>query len=86
MAPAPRDLASGIDSRLRWILGGCFAITLAYLVSLIARGAGSYVTPVDGWGIDVFEFGIGAISLRRYFDPEWRANPSAARAFPLILG
>jgi len=86
MTPAPRDLAIGIDSRLRWVLAGCFALTIAYLVSLVVRHAGSYITPLDGWGVDALELGVGAISLRRYFDPEWRANQTAARAFPFLVG
>jgi signal transduction histidine kinase/DNA-binding response OmpR family regulator len=61
-------------------------LVVAFLVSLLVRRAGSYSTPVDGWGVDLFELSMGALCVLRYFDRPWRSTQSAVSAFPLVLG
>ncbi len=73
-------------TRVRWMFWVSSALVVAYLVSVILRGVGSYFAPVDGWGIDLFELSMGALCLRRYFDASWRSSPSTARMLPLVLG
>jgi PAS domain S-box-containing protein len=75
-----------VDQRVRWAFVFSAAIVVAFLVSLIFRRVGSYYTPVDGWGVDVFEFSMGALCAGRYFERSWRSSPSGARVFPLVLG
>jgi hypothetical protein len=52
----------------------------AYLVSLIARPAGSYSTLLDGWMVDGFELILCALAFTRAL----RSN--SRRALPLALG
>jgi two-component system, sensor histidine kinase and response regulator len=61
-------------------------LVVAFVVSLIVRPIGSYVTPVDGWGVDAFELLIGVLCLARYFEGSWRSSSPAARLFPLVMG
>ena len=61
-------------------------MVFAFVVSLIVRPIGSYVTPVDGWGVNAFELLIGVLCLARYFEGSWRSSSSAARLFPLVMG
>ena len=62
------------------------ALVVAFLVSLLVRKTGSYSTPVDGWGVAMFELTMGNICLARYFEGSWRTSNSVARLFPLIMG
>ena len=75
-----------IDARMRWTFAASSAMVVAFLVSLILRRAGSHYTPVDGWGVDLFELSMGALCLSRYFSRSWRSSPSATKVFPLVLG
>ena len=77
---------SGFDDRARWTFRISAVILVAFLTSLILRRTGSHYTPVDGWGVSVFELAMGALCMRRFFAPSWRSNQSAARFFPLVLG
>jgi len=77
---------SRVDNRVRGTFGVSSAIAVAFLVSLIVRSAGSYYTPVDGWGVDAFELAMGGLCIGRYFEGSWRSSSSRARAFPLVLG
>src|SRR5580658_7487906 len=74
------------DRRMRWTFSVSAAVAVAFLVSLILRRAGSYYTPVDGWGVDLFELAMCALCIRRYFDSSWRSSQPAARSLPLVLG
>src|ERR1700722_7816050 len=62
------------------------AIVIAFLVSLIVRSTGSYYTPVDGWGVDVFELSMCAACISRVFDKSWRRGQFDPKVFPLALG
>jgi PAS domain S-box-containing protein len=62
------------------------AIVTAFLVSLIVRSTGSYYLPVDGWGVDLFEYAMGGLIILRYFDHSWRSTQTPTRYFPLVLG
>ncbi|HYA68691.1 MAG TPA: response regulator, partial [Acidimicrobiales bacterium] len=75
-----------VDHRVRWSFGVASALVVAYFVSLVARSTGSYYAPVDGWGVSCFELAMGALCIRRYFDRTWRASPSAANVFPIVMG
>jgi signal transduction histidine kinase/CheY-like chemotaxis protein/HPt (histidine-containing phosphotransfer) domain-containing protein len=75
-----------MDPRVRRVFFLATGLVVALLISLVARRAGSYSTPVDGWGVDLFELGMGALCLLRYFDTRRRAAESAVSVFPLILG
>jgi len=82
---------SGFDEKtvhgsVRWAFRIASTMVLAFLVSLILRRTGSYFAPIDGWGVDLFELGMGTMCIRRYLEPSWRSNRSAGRPFPLILG
>ncbi len=83
-APAPE--AHRVPTRVRWVLGICAALVAAYFISLLARSTGSSYTPVDGWGVVLFEFTVGNLCLARYFEGSWRTSSSVARLFPLIMG
>lgn len=50
-----RELNEGVGNRVRWTFRVSSAVVAAFLVSLIVRSTGSYLTPVDGWGVDLFE-------------------------------
>ncbi len=76
----------GIDNRLRWMFGVSALMIMVLVASLALRQTGSYYTPVDGWGVDLFELAMGVLCLRRYFNPSWRSSSSTARAIPLVLG
>jgi PAS domain S-box-containing protein len=69
--------------RTFWISSG---IVVAFLISLIVRATGSYNTPVDGWGVDLFELSMSAICIRRYFDRSWASHQTVFRVFPLVIG
>jgi PAS domain S-box-containing protein len=75
-----------IDHHVRWIFGVSATLVAAFLISLIVRRTGSYYTPIDGWGVDLFELLIGALCLRRYFESSWHSSQSIARMLPLVLG
>jgi two-component system sensor histidine kinase/response regulator len=76
----------GVDRRVPRTFAVAAAILAAFLISLVVRRAGSYFTPVDGWGIDLFELAMGAMCVARYYDKSWRGGTSTARVFPLVLG
>jgi two-component system sensor histidine kinase/response regulator len=75
-----------VPTRVRVTLGIAGALVVVFLVSLIVRRTGSYSTPVDGWGVVLFEFTMGNLCLARYFEGSWRTSNSVARLFPLIMG
>ncbi len=83
---ASQGPARPLDRRLRWVFGVAGALVVALIVSLIVRPIGSYVTPVDGWGVDALELTMGALCIARYFQPSWRASTAVARVFPLVIG
>jgi signal transduction histidine kinase len=85
---APRLRAVGVElpPRVRWVFLLATGLVAAFLISLLARPNGSYVTPVDGWGVDLFELSMGALCVLRYFDRRWRTTESAVSVFPLVLG
>ena len=57
------------------------ALVVAFLISLVVRQTGSDYTPLDGWGVDLFELSMGALCIARYFDRSWRTSESVAKAF-----
>jgi signal transduction histidine kinase/CheY-like chemotaxis protein len=81
-----RAVGVEMPSRVRWVFLLATALVAAFLISLLARPNGSYVTPVDGWGVDLFELAMGALCVLRYFDRRWRNPESAVSVFPLVLG
>ncbi len=85
-AAASQRIGRPLDRRLRWVFGIAARCVVALVVSLVVRPIGSYVTPVDGWGVDVLELTMGALCVARYFEPSWRASTSVARVFPLVIG
>ena len=72
--------------RVRWLFALAAVLVVAFVVSLVVRPIGSYVTAVDGWGVDAFEFLIGVLCLARYFEGSWRSSSPTARLFPLVMG
>ncbi len=74
------------DARVRWMAGVSAALVVAFVVSVIVRPVGSYYTPVDGWGVDLFELTMGAVCIWRYFDLSRGSGRSTAPLFPLVLG
>jgi two-component system sensor histidine kinase/response regulator len=74
------------DARVRWVAGAAAALVVAFVVSLIVRPVGSYYTPIDGWGVDLFELTMGAACIWRYFDLSRGSGRSTAPLFPLVLG
>src|ERR1700677_3905939 len=72
--------------RVRGVFLLATALVVAFLISLLVRPNGSYVTPVDGWGVDLFELSMGTLCVLRYFDRRWRTTESAVSVFPLALG
>ena len=72
--------------RVRGVFLLATALVVAFFISLLVRPNGSYVTPVDGWGVDLFELAVGTLCLLRYFDRGWRTTESAVSAVPLVLG
>ena len=86
MVETLRELASDVPTRVRWAFRVSLLLVVAYLISLVARSAGSYSTPIDGWGVDPFEIGVGAICASRYLNGTWRSTHSVARVFPVIFG
>jgi len=75
-----------VPTRVRWTLGIAAALVVAFWVSLVVRRTGSYYTPLDGWGVVLFEFTMGNVCIARYFEGSWRTGNSVARLFPLIMG
>ncbi|MGA2306745.1 MAG: response regulator [Acidimicrobiales bacterium] len=75
-----------VDHRVRGVFLLASALVGAFLISLLLRRSGSYFTPLDGWGVDLFELSMGTLCVLRYFDKGWRATPSGVSLFPLILG
>jgi diguanylate cyclase (GGDEF)-like protein len=66
--------------RLIWIVYGVMAaLIVAYLVSLVVRNYG-YSTPIDGWGVDAFEFIASCLCIGLAF------GKRRDRLIPLILG
>ncbi|HUY10358.1 MAG TPA: EAL domain-containing protein [Candidatus Dormibacteraeota bacterium] len=67
--------------RLIWIVYGVMAaLVVAYLGSIIARPLGTYYSPLDGWGVDAFEFTLSCLCLSLALGK--RRN----RLIPLLLG
>jgi two-component system sensor histidine kinase/response regulator len=85
-ATASHGLAHPLNRRSRLVFGIAGALVVALVVSLIVRPIGSYVTPVDGWGVDALELTMGALCVARYFEGSWRASTSVVRVFPLVIG
>ncbi|HEY5302881.1 MAG TPA: response regulator [Acidimicrobiales bacterium] len=71
---------------MRLIFAVATVLVIAFLISLIARPIGSYNTYLDGWGVDVFEMGMGAFCIARFYDPRWRAASTSMRVLPLVIG
>jgi two-component system sensor histidine kinase/response regulator len=80
------EILAGVDRRVPRNFSIAIAILAAFLISLVVRRSGSYYTPVDGWGVDLFELVMGGMCVARYFDKSWRVSQSTARVFPLVLG
>jgi two-component system sensor histidine kinase/response regulator len=74
------------DARMRWVAGVAAVLVVAFVVSVIVRPVGSYYTPTDGWGLDLFELTMGAVCIWRYLDLSRGSGRSAAPLFPLVLG
>ena len=85
-APRLRTVGAELPPRVRWVFFLATGLVVAFLISLLARPNGSYVTPVDGWGVDLFELSMGTLCVLRYFDRRWRTTESAVSVFPLVLG
>jgi signal transduction histidine kinase/CheY-like chemotaxis protein/HPt (histidine-containing phosphotransfer) domain-containing protein len=85
-APRLRTVGADLPPRVRWVFFLATGLVVAFLLSLLARANGSYVTPVDGWGVDLFELSMGTLCVLRYFDKRWGATESAVSVFPLVLG
>jgi signal transduction histidine kinase/CheY-like chemotaxis protein/HPt (histidine-containing phosphotransfer) domain-containing protein len=85
-APRLRTVGAELPPRVRWVFFLATALVVAFVISLLARANGSYVTPVDGWGVDLFELSMGTLCVLRYFDKRWGATESAVSVFPLVLG
>jgi two-component system, sensor histidine kinase and response regulator len=84
---APRVARSDpVERRMRWIFVVAGALVAALVVTLIVRPVGSYVTPLDGWGVDALEIAMGGLCIARYFEGSWRSSTSAARILPLVIG
>jgi PAS domain S-box-containing protein len=87
MTIAPPDLGGARSGRrVWWTLAALSTLVVAFVVSLLARKAGSYYTAVDGWGVCLLELSLGVVCISRYFEGSWRSSQSAAKVFPLILG
>ena len=84
--PAPGRWDDVTHRRVRWLFALAAVLVVALVVSLIVRPIGSYVTAVDGWGVDAFELLIGVLCLARYFEGSWRMGSPTARLFPLVMG
>jgi signal transduction histidine kinase/CheY-like chemotaxis protein/HPt (histidine-containing phosphotransfer) domain-containing protein len=84
--PVLRTVGAELPPKVRWVFFLAAGLVVAFLVSLVARPNGSYVTAVDGWGVDLFELSMGTLCVLRYFDRRWRATESAVSVFPLVLG
>jgi two-component system sensor histidine kinase/response regulator len=78
--------AHRVPTRVRVTFGIAGALVAALVVSLIVRPTGSYVTPLDGWGVAALELTVGNLCLARYFEGTWRSSSSVARLFPLVMG
>jgi PAS domain S-box-containing protein len=57
----------------------------ALFVSLIVRSDGSSYLPVDGWGVDLFELAMAAMTGARFFSRSWRSTSTSMTIFPLVL-
>ena len=86
LAAGPNPVRYRAPTGIRWVLGVAGLLVATFTVSLIVRANGSSFTPVDGWGVSIFEVVIGVVCLLRYFESSWRASSSAARLFPLAIG
>jgi len=86
MVETHREPASDVPISVRRALGVGFVLVVAYLISLVAREAGSSSTLIDGWGVNVFEIAVGVVCCSRFLTGTWRSHHSVARAFPLIFG
>ena len=68
------------------------ALLGAFVVSLFVRKAGSYYTPIDGWGVDLFELSWGPFaSVATSSDPGARArrghgHSPCSRSRPYLVG
>ena len=72
--PTPGRWDDVTHQRVRWLFALAAVLVVAFTVSLVVRPIGSYVTPVDGWGVDAFELLIGVLCLARYFEGSWRSS------------
>jgi signal transduction histidine kinase/DNA-binding response OmpR family regulator/HPt (histidine-containing phosphotransfer) domain-containing protein len=75
-----------LDPRARGVFGLATALVVAFFISLLVRRTGSYSTPLDGWGVDLFELSMGALCVLRYYDRRWQSTDSAVSVFPVVLG
>ncbi len=75
-----------LRNRMRLIFAIAGVLVISFLISLMVRPVGSYNTFVDGWGVDVFELGMGVFCIARFYDPRWRGASTSMRVLPLVIG
>ena len=74
-----------VPNGVRWTHYAAAFLVTAYLISVALRHVGSYIAPIDGWGVDLFEVGVGVLCMLRYWHGSWRTTGSAVAYFPLLL-
>ena len=75
-----------VTDGVRWAHYAAALLVTAYFVSVALRHVGSYIAPIDGWGVDLFEVAVGVLCMRRYWHGSWRTMQSVVAYFPLVLG
>jgi PAS domain S-box-containing protein len=80
------DATNRIEPLVRRAFVVASALVVAFIISLVVRANGSHFTPVDGWGVDLFEFSMGALCVLRFFSRSWRSAQTATSIFPIVLG
>ena len=81
-----RPVAPETSHRLRWLFWASTGLIATFAVLLALRPVGSYSTPIDGWGVDVFELTLAVVCAARFFERTWQSSPRVARVLPLVLG
>ena len=77
---------STVTDGVRWAHYAAAFLLTAYFVSVALRHVGSYIAPIDGWGVDLFEVAVGVLCMLRYWHGSWRTMQSVVAYFPLVLG
>jgi methyl-accepting chemotaxis protein len=75
-----------VTDGVRWAHYAAALLVSAYFVSVALRHVGSYIAPIDGWGVDLFEVAVGVLCMLRYWHGSWRRMRSVVAYFPLVLG